>query len=138
MNGKGEDCPLSAAAETSLSVTTTDTKLGVHNFTENILDQNVYFHVLKLEGSFYLWIGLKPARMDNLAVAMATRLDQVPCSSALLGDRTNLISTNLAQKLAKSTGKQVFISCSLPDNRMLLPLVEKRLHEELQTNPDKF
>ena len=39
---------------------------------------------------------------------------------------------------AKLTGKQVFISCSLPEDRMLMPLVEKRLHEELQTNPDKF
>ncbi len=74
MNGQGEDCTASATGSTSVPVTQTETKLGVHTFVDNILDQNVYFHVLKLEGSFYVWIGLKPARMDNLAVAMATRL----------------------------------------------------------------
>ena len=74
MNGHGEDCPQSAASGTNVSVTKTDPKLTVHNFVENIFDQNVHFHVLKLEGSFYLWIGLKPAKMENLALAMSTRL----------------------------------------------------------------
>ena len=80
MNGHGEDCPQSAASGAKLSVTKTDPKLTVHNFVENIFDQNVHFHVLKLEGSFYLWIGLKPAKMQNLALAMSTRLVSWYCA----------------------------------------------------------
>lgn len=40
---------------------------------------------------------------------------------------------------AKSTGKQVFVSCSLPVvDQLMVSLVEKRLTEEMKANPDKF
>ena len=73
MNGHGEDCPLSAA-EGALCVAPAEPKLGVHSFTDSIFDQTVCYQVLKMESSFWVWIGSEPAKLENLAVAMATRL----------------------------------------------------------------
>ena len=39
---------------------------------------------------------------------------------------------------AKKTGKQVFVSLNLTTDNMTLPLVEKRVFEELKQHPDKF
>ncbi|XP_022082214.1 proteasome assembly chaperone 4-like [Acanthaster planci] len=113
-------------------------RLSVHNFTETICEQSIYFHVLCLKDSFLLWIGQQPANMSNLAVALSTKIDSIPSASLLMGEMTDPVSTTLAQKLAKLTGKQVFVSCDLPQDRMLLPLVETRIINELKAVPDKF
>ncbi|XP_071494020.1 proteasome assembly chaperone 4-like [Diadema antillarum] len=114
-------------------------RLAVHSFSEKLLDTEIFFHVTKLMDSFLLWIGNKPARMSNLAVALNTRCDKVPSAAMLLGDTANTQPSTLAQKLAKSTGKQVFVSCSLPlMDQMLVSLVEKRIKEELKANPQCF
>jgi len=39
---------------------------------------------------------------------------------------------------AKRTGKQVYVSCSVPYDQNLLPLIEKRIGEELKTHPEHF
>ena len=39
---------------------------------------------------------------------------------------------------AKLTGKQAFVSYDLPQDRMLLPLVETRIISEIKTSPEKF
>ncbi|XP_038068151.1 proteasome assembly chaperone 4-like [Patiria miniata] len=113
-------------------------RLCVHNFTETICEQQIHFHVLRLKDSFLLWIGQQPANMSNLAVALHTNVDPIPSASLLMGEIADPVSTTLAQKLAKLTGKQVFVSCDLPQDRMLLPLVEARITNELKAAPDKF
>lgn len=44
----------------------------VHNFSEKILEQSVHFHVMKLSGGFFLWVGSAPV-LSNLAVSMNSR-----------------------------------------------------------------
>ncbi|XP_033626512.1 proteasome assembly chaperone 4-like [Asterias rubens] len=117
---------------------TVQSRLSVHDFTASICEQSVHFHVLRLQDSFMIWIGRQPASLSNLAVAMATNLDSIPSASMLLGDMSDPVSTSLAQKLAKMTGKQVFVSCDLPQDRMLQPLVEERITSELKAFPEKF
>ncbi|XP_002741269.1 proteasome assembly chaperone 4-like [Saccoglossus kowalevskii] len=112
--------------------------LSVYNFSDRLMEHSIHFHVLKLNESFLVWIGDRSANMSSLAVSMTTPYDQIPSSASLLGEASDTPSTVLSQKLAKKTRKQVFVSYNLPTDQMLLPLVEKRLIEEMNTHPDKF
>ena len=51
-------------------------QIGVKEFSQNILGQKVYFHVISMQKSFWLWVGTKVS-MDSLAVAMQTRFVSV-------------------------------------------------------------
>lgn len=46
--------------------------VNVHNFSEKVLEQVVHFHVMKLSGGFFLWVGSAPV-LSNLAVSMNSR-----------------------------------------------------------------
>lgn len=46
--------------------------ITVHNFSEKILEQVVHFHVMKLSGAFFLWVGSSP-ELSNLAVSMCSK-----------------------------------------------------------------
>lgn len=46
--------------------------ITVHNFSEKILEQVVHFHVMKLSGGFFLWVGSTPV-LSNLAVSMSSK-----------------------------------------------------------------
>lgn len=47
-------------------------KFKVHTFSDTLLDQRVYFQILKMTDSLYVWIGTSP-EMNALAVAMCTK-----------------------------------------------------------------
>uniref|UniRef100_A0AAY4CQN0 Uncharacterized protein n=1 Tax=Denticeps clupeoides TaxID=299321 RepID=A0AAY4CQN0_9TELE len=47
--------------------------ISVHRFSEKLLEQPVHFHVMKLSGGFFLWIGAAPV-LSNLAVSVNSRL----------------------------------------------------------------
>ncbi|XP_015131501.2 proteasome assembly chaperone 4 isoform X1 [Gallus gallus] len=63
----------------------------------------------------------------------------VPVSTSLLGDPSDTASACLAQRLAKKTKKQVFVSYNLPntDSSFTL-LIENRIKEEMMAFPEKF
>ncbi|XP_019133046.2 proteasome assembly chaperone 4 [Larimichthys crocea] len=112
--------------------------ITVHNFSEKILEQTVHFHVMKLSGGFFLWVGSSPV-LENLAVSMSSRYDSMPLSTLVMGDPSNTAPNSLAQRLAKKTKKQVYVSYSLPmtDSNLGL-LVENRIKKELELHPEHF
>ncbi|XP_069572937.1 proteasome assembly chaperone 4 isoform X2 [Brachyistius frenatus] len=112
--------------------------ISVHNFSEKILEQVVHFHVMKLRGGFFLWVGSAPV-LSNMAVSVSSKHDSTPISTLVLGDPSNTAPNSLAQRLAKKTKKQVFVSYSLPmtDSSVGL-LVESRIKKELQLHPEHF
>ncbi|CAJ1061203.1 proteasome assembly chaperone 4 [Xyrichtys novacula] len=113
-------------------------QVSVHNFSEKILEQVVHFHVMKLSGGFFLWVGSAPV-LSNLAVSMSSKYDSMPLSTLVLGDPSNTAPNSLAQRLAKKTKKQVFVSYSIPmtDSNLGL-LVENRIKKELELHPEHF
>ncbi|XP_078395670.1 proteasome assembly chaperone 4 [Cetorhinus maximus] len=112
--------------------------LSVHNFSEKLSEQTVHFHVLRMKDSFFLWVGSAP-NLSNLAVAMCTKFDSMPVSTLILGDASDTTPNSVAQRLAKKTGKQVFISYNLPSSNASLSLqVENRIKQEMVAHPDKF
>ncbi|XP_068176069.1 proteasome assembly chaperone 4 [Antennarius striatus] len=115
-----------------------DAPITVHNFSEKILEQEVHFHVMRLSGGFFLWVGSNPV-LSNLAVSMSSKYDSMPLSTLILGDPSDTTSNSLAQRLAKKTKKQVYVSYSLPltDSSLGL-LVEDRIKKELELRPELF
>ena len=112
-------------------MTTSEAQIKVSDFSEMILDKTVYFKIIKLSDSFFVWVGLEPS-LSNMAVAMPTPHTSVPSGSLLFGNKSGeTTSTSLAQKLAKKSNKQIFVSCSIPFDQHLSVLVEKRLAQEL-------
>ncbi|XP_047442961.1 proteasome assembly chaperone 4 [Mugil cephalus] len=112
--------------------------ISVHNFSEKILEQLVHFHVMKMSGGFFLWVGSAPV-LSNLAVSMSSRYDSMPLSTLVMGDPSNTTPNSLAQRLAKKTNKQVFVSYSLPMTESSLSLlVENRIKKELELHPEHF
>ncbi|XP_033821224.1 proteasome assembly chaperone 4 [Periophthalmus magnuspinnatus] len=112
--------------------------ISVHNFSEKIMEQVVHFHVMKLNEGFFLWVGSSPV-LSNLAVSMSSRYDSMPLSSLVMGDPSNTAANTLAQRLAKRTKKQVFVSYSLAVTDCNLSLlVENRIKKELELHPECF
>jgi len=110
--------------------------LKTHEFSDKLMGVNVTFFVLKLKDSFFLWIGSKPT-LTQLAVAMITPQSAIPAATNVFGDLSNSASQDLAIRLTKKTGKQVYASYNINETT-LLPLIEKRLHEEMDSFPEKF
>ena len=109
--------------------------IKVHEFHEKIMDTDVYFQVVKLQDSFHLWIG-KSKHFGDLSVAM-TMAGKTPSSSVLIG-QSDSYTVLMARRLSKTTGKQVFVNGELNFDRLEIPLVEKRIAEEMKNRPDKF
>lgn len=114
-----------------------DCKFKLHSFSDTLLDQIVHFQVLRMKDSLYIWIGSSP-ELSSLAVAMCTRYDSVPSVANLLGSKADLNSSTLAQRLAKKTKKQCFVSYNVPTENMLLSLVEQRINQEIKDRPLNF
>uniref|UniRef100_A0A8C7HHS2 Proteasome assembly chaperone 4 n=1 Tax=Oncorhynchus kisutch TaxID=8019 RepID=A0A8C7HHS2_ONCKI len=74
--------------------------ITVHDFSEKILEQTVHFHVIKLNGGFFLWVGSNPV-LSNLAVSMESKFDSMPLSTLVLGDPSDTTPNSLAQRLSK-------------------------------------
>ncbi|EDL98312.1 rCG44200, isoform CRA_b [Rattus norvegicus] len=112
--------------------------VSLHNFSARLWEQLVHFHVMRLTDSLFLWVGATP-HLRNLAVAMCSRFDSIPVCTSLFGDTSDTTSTGLAQRLARKTSKQVFVSYNLSntDSNFTL-LVENRIKEEMETFPEKF
>lgn len=112
--------------------------VSIHNFSARLCEQLIHFHAMRMKDSLFLWVGAVP-HMRNLAVAMCSRYDSIPVATSLFGDTSDTTTTGLAQRLARKTNKQVFVSCNLQntDSNLAL-LVENRIKEEMEAFPEKF
>ena len=55
------------------------------DFSAEILGQRVHFHVIKLQKSFFLWVGRQPS-LKSLAVAVQTRFVSVKDTNYVQND----------------------------------------------------
>ncbi|KAL2089388.1 hypothetical protein ACEWY4_014076 [Coilia grayii] len=129
---------MSNAENGECAVGSAEGSISVHNFSEKLMEQVIHFHVMKLDGGFFLWVGTAPV-LSNLAVSMCSRFDSTPLSSLVMGDPSDPTPNTLAQRLTKRTKKQVFVSYNLPGSHSQLSLlVEERIKKELELHPEKF
>ncbi|XP_021036410.1 proteasome assembly chaperone 4 isoform X2 [Mus caroli] len=59
-----------------------DADVSLHNFSARLWEQLVYFHVMRLTDSLFLWVGATP-HLRNLAVAMCSRYPGRPANRCL-------------------------------------------------------
>eukprot|EP00040_Diaphanoeca_grandis_P005190 m.31768 g.31768 ORF g.31768 m.31768 type:complete len:140 (+) comp16514_c0_seq1:28-447(+) len=112
--------------------------IGIRTFTCSILEQVIHFHIVLMNKTAYVWVGVS-GDVINMSVAMPTRFESVPTGTELLGSSLGTTATNMAKRLAKKTGQQVFVSCDIPnqDTDRMTPLIEKRILKEIlpETTP---
>lgn len=75
------------------STAVSDPQISVHDFSDRLLGNDVYFHVIKLCNSFQVFIGIKPV-LSNLAVAMQTKYVSEMPSVAVDVYENNVSSTH--------------------------------------------
>lgn len=109
-----------------------------HQFADTIGRVNVFFQVISMKDSFYIWIG-DTGHFQNLAVGIKSKFDKFPLSTLIMGNQADYMSVSWANKLTQKTGKQVFVShnLSICDSNMMNNIY-LRLSEEMRTYPDKF
>lgn len=104
--------------------------------------QRIYFHLLKFDHSFFLWIGAT-ATLKDICLSMPNMDENdktLSRSCKLLGDKSDTFGEYLAAKLSKKTNLQVFVSSNLSTaaDDPLKRNVEMRIFEELKNLPEKF
>ncbi|XP_028912295.1 proteasome assembly chaperone 4-like [Ornithorhynchus anatinus] len=113
-------------------------RISLHNFSARLWEQLIHFHVMQLTDSLFLWVGAAPS-LRNLAVAMCSRYDSIPLTTSLIGDASDTTSNSKAQRLARKTKKQVFVSYILQNTDCNFTLlIENRIKEEMEAFPVKF
>ncbi|XP_006148437.1 proteasome assembly chaperone 4-like [Tupaia chinensis] len=109
----------------------------LHNFSARLWEQLIHLHCTLLSDSALL-VGAT-LHLRKLDGPMCSCFDSIPVSSSLLRDASHTTSTGLAQRLARKTNKQAFVSYNLPntDGNFAL-LAENRIKEETEAFPKKF
>lgn len=111
-------------------------KWSTHSFTADISETMYTFRVLKMNQSVFIYIGQSENQtLDEMAVAMSL---QDTISTTILGAQLGGDSQELAAQFTKRLQKQVFVSCNIPSNNVVRPLLVKRIAEEIKNVPDAF
>jgi hypothetical protein len=133
-----EHVPLSTSSRTA-SIEFMKPNFEIHSFGTEVAETPVYFQVLKMENSLFIWIGSgTDPTFSDLGMALNTNYDRLPLCTKLMGAHTDMASSNLASRLAKKFQRAVYVSYNLPSDRLILPAIEKRLQDEIKAHPEKF
>jgi hypothetical protein len=133
-----ESVPLSTSSRTA-SIEFMKPNFEIHSFCTEITEIPVYFQVLKMENSLFIWIGSgTDPTFSDLGMAINTSYDRLPLCTRLMGTHTDMTSLNLASRLAKKFKRATYVSYNLPSDRLILPAIEKQLQEEIKAHPEKF
>lgn len=101
-------------------------RLRIDEFSSSIGDITLYYHVLHLEESVYVWIGTESGQMSSLIGAFHSRVDGAPPAiSNILGPINDGQSCHLAERLQHRIGKNIFLSANLPDEALSLHAEEQ-------------
>ncbi|XP_055381865.1 proteasome assembly chaperone 4-like [Condylostylus longicornis] len=107
-------------------------------FTTQVGESTYNFRVLKMVNSIFIYIGTQGNEsLDEMGIAMPMKNNEI-VGTTIAGPLLGCDSQELASKLAKRLGKQVFISCNIPTDRMIRPAIEKALTEKIKLHPDAF
>lgn len=122
-----------------MTVEYTVSKFNFHHFRDQILEKKLIFQVLRMQDSLLIYVNDQDdSNFSDLSLAIKNRHDSTPISTKLIGDAPEDYSKPIACRFSKRTGKVVYFSCNVPQDKTLIPLIEKRLFEEMKAHPDKF
>lgn len=117
----------------------TVSKFSFHHFRDQILEKNMIFQVVGMQGSLLIYVNDKDDNnFTDLSLALKSRHDSTPVGTKLIGNAPEDYSKTIACRFSKRTGKVVYFSCNVHQDKILTPLIEKRILKEMAAHPDKF
>ncbi|KAI8888049.1 hypothetical protein K501DRAFT_241144 [Backusella circina FSU 941] len=115
-------------------MTLTEPSFLIHQATHSFVSEEIYFQVIQMNKSMFIWIGKESARLGDMSVAVPPFGNQTSASATtVLGKGVTEQSKNLARRLAMKYKQQFYISLDLssPDD-LLFVFVEKKLTDMLK------
>lgn len=107
-------------------------------FEAMIENQKFMYRILKLKESIFIYIGPEECEVfDEMAMAMPG-VDNEIVSTKIVGSGPGCDSECLAQKISKRLQKPVYLSCSIPVDRVIRPAIEARLIDEINNHACAF
>lgn len=111
----------------------------LHVFRATFMDKTVLFQVVKMNESVLVFVNfMDDIRLTDMSLAMRSPYEKQPIGTQLVGDRPDNVSKNIAARLCKKLNKSAYVSWNVDCDKQTLPLVERRLHEEIKSFPDRF
>ena len=109
-------------------------RLVNETFSVPAADTVLHCQILKLVDQWFVWVALGDGTpMNDVSMAVKTRVSDIPSVTSLIGGGTDSASTQLAQRLSLRTGKSVVASCNIPEELAILQaFAEKTLVAKLQ------
>lgn len=124
--------------EQSTDVKYVASSFQIHEFSSVVMSTDVYFKVIKMKDSVFIWIGDNQHMFNDLSYGLYSDICKNVCTTRILGlSSTDTIST-LSHNLAKKLRKAAYVSFNLTVNASLSMQIVARLLEEIDCNPDKF
>ncbi|KAI9305883.1 hypothetical protein BJ944DRAFT_160922 [Cunninghamella echinulata] len=101
----------------------------IHQETYDFMTEPIYFQIIQMEKSYFIWVGKSSGKMGNLTMSVPTFGSQsIPSATNILGHDIKEFSQNLARPL--KYGEQFYISLDLSSqDDMLNAFVEKKLND---------
>jgi len=108
--------------------------IKISQFSEFFSELNLFFEIIFLKDSYFIWIGVNPPELENIAFAINTPFDTISSSTYLLGANLDGASKKIAVYLGKKTGKPVYVSFNVKegDSKAISSFAVKRLLQELE------
>lgn len=110
-----------------------------YDFNDKVGEVRISCQIIKMDKSLYVWVGdCNEKSMKDLALAFAMENNpkKLPVTTKILGSIADEISTNIASRLASKYGKPVYVSFNLTVDNLILPRIERRIHEEFKQHPE--
>lgn len=105
-----------------------------HNFLTEVGEVKMSCQIIKMEDSYYIWIGNYSNKvMNDLSLSMISNYEKVPISTRLIGSVADSMSTNMAKRLAKKLGTPVYVSFNIQADNLSMPAIEKKLQQEISS-----
>ncbi|XP_076221067.1 proteasome assembly chaperone 4 [Nomia melanderi] len=110
-----------------------------HDFAVEIGNTTFTCHTIKMDDCLYLWVGDSHEKiMNDLSFAIISPSTNEPITTKIIGPISDDVSSNLAKRLSKKLSKPVYVSFNAQVDNMSLPLLEKKLKDELNAYPEVF
>uniref|UniRef100_K3WJ21 Uncharacterized protein n=1 Tax=Globisporangium ultimum (strain ATCC 200006 / CBS 805.95 / DAOM BR144) TaxID=431595 RepID=K3WJ21_GLOUD len=116
-----------------MAQSTAEDGLRVIDMVGSLVDQPYVVQIWLLAGAVFVWIGsgAEKPRMSTLSTAISTRYSPMPLITSIVG-APEMEEQQIAQRLARRTGRQCFVSCQLPEHvPELFGFVERQIIQRL-------
>lgn len=116
-----------------------ESNLKEHFFSLEAADHHYNYRILKMKDSVFIYIGQGSNEVfTEMAMAMPAQTGNEIIKTTILGDLLNGESQEFARNFAKKLNKLVFVSCNVSSDKEIRALLEKRISDEINSNPDAF